>query len=512
MPDLRPLITDVRNGITAIAAFARKEIQSVLRQPRLLLTMILGPFLILALFGLGYRQQSEPLATIFVTTGEGEFARQLEERAAEFDDDIVLLGTVSDTAEAARWLRSGDADVAVVVPENPIETIRAGERSTFLVLHDQLDPFEQATISLVARGTVDLVNRRILEQLIQSGQTETADLETLLPQARDNATAMRIALEAGDTPAAEAYRSRLADELELINTQSGSTEILFDNIWDEFESATAADDEVSQVGQVAADLESVDFSDGESLDEEIETARRIEERLEFFEANLADFRSVPPSVLVSPFGVDTEVVGAPDLDITSFYAPGVIALLIQHIGITFAGLSLVRERALGTPEMFRVSPIYPAQILAGKYLGYLGAIAVVAVALSVLMFGVFGVPLAGSMSDYALVLALLALVSLGIGFVISSFATSDTQAVNLSMIMLLLSVFFSGFFLSLDRIIDWVRAVSWTLPITHAIDSLRDVMFRGGGIDLRTVVTLGAGSIVLFVVANVLLSRGSRAA
>ncbi|MEZ5219444.1 MAG: hypothetical protein R2715_23310 [Ilumatobacteraceae bacterium] len=38
-----------------VAAFARKEATEVLRQPRLLLTMVLGPFLVLAAFGLhGY--------------------------------------------------------------------------------------------------------------------------------------------------------------------------------------------------------------------------------------------------------------------------------------------------------------------------------------------------------------------------------------------------------------------------------------------------------------------------
>jgi len=43
------------SSLIRIGAFARKEMTEILRQPRLLLTLILGPFLILLLFGIGYK-------------------------------------------------------------------------------------------------------------------------------------------------------------------------------------------------------------------------------------------------------------------------------------------------------------------------------------------------------------------------------------------------------------------------------------------------------------------------
>jgi ABC-2 type transport system permease protein len=107
---------------------------------------------------------------------------------------------------------------------------------------------------------------------------------------------------------------------------------------------------------------------------------------------------------------------------------------------------------------------------------------------------------------------LLIVSSLGVGFLIAGFAGSDTEAVNMSMIVLLLSIFFSGFFLSLDRLLPEVRTVSWLLPITHALDSLRDVMFRGTGIDLRTWVALGGGSIALYLAGWSILYRRMRPA
>jgi ABC-2 type transport system permease protein len=96
--------------------------------------------------------------------------------------------------------------------------------------------------------------------------------------------------------------------------------------------------------------------------------------------------------------------------------------------------------------------------------------------------------------------------SLGIGFVISTLVTSDTQAVNVAMIMLLLSIFFSGFFIDLFRLAPAVQIVSRLLPITYAIEGLRSVMFTGAGVPDQTWMALGAGSIILALLAWALMS------
>lgn len=507
----------MRDSLTRIGSFARKELVDVIRQPRLLVTLILGPFLILALFGLGYQQNTPALRTVFVSSPDTEFTKQLQAQADgsetgtpfDIEGDIDILGTVDTRGEAVRWLRQGRADVAVVIPDEPIETVQNGERAVFTVLHDRLDPFEQATIRLVARSTVDLVNRRVLEEVVAAGQAESEQLETLVPAARDTAAALRTALERGNRPEAREQRRILAGQLESIRAQAGSTEVLIENIRSEFEETEAAEGVSGRFERLSASVRDIDV--GGSFDEEITEMSEVEAELDLLADQVAEFRRVPAEILVSPFGAETDVVGSVDLDITAFYAPGVIALLLQHIGITFGGLSLVRERVFGTPEVFRVSPVHAAQILAGKYLGYLTAMALVGTALSLLMVYAFGVPIVGSIGAYVLVLALLSLASLGIGFAISSLVDSDTQAINLSLIVLLLSIFFSGFFLSLERIVDWVQAVSWSLPITHAIDSLRDVMFRNIGIDARTYLALGVGSVGAFVAALALFQRRLRA-
>jgi ABC-2 type transport system permease protein len=49
------------------SSFFRKEVFEILRQPRLVATLVIGPFLILFIFGIGYRNQPRALRTLFVT-------------------------------------------------------------------------------------------------------------------------------------------------------------------------------------------------------------------------------------------------------------------------------------------------------------------------------------------------------------------------------------------------------------------------------------------------------------
>jgi ABC-2 type transport system permease protein len=73
--------------------------------------------------------------------------------------------------------------------------------------------------------------------------------------------------------------------------------------------------------------------------------------------------------------------------------------------------------------------------------------------------------------------------ALGIGFLISLISTTDTQAVQFAMFMLLGSVFFSGFILDLRYLWAPVRVVSWAMPATYAMRLLQDVMLRGLPLD-----------------------------
>ena len=119
------------------------------------------------------------------------------------------------------------------------------------------------------------------------------------------------------------------------------------------------------------------------------------------------------------------------------------------------------------------------------------------------------VPFRGETATFIAILVLLVIASLGIGFLISTMSKSDTQAVQLSMLVLLMSIFFSGFFLPLENFILPVRILGYLMPITSSIQALQDVMLRGVPPPLLLWLVLGGLAIVTFLLANVLAARQS---
>jgi ABC-2 type transport system permease protein len=160
------------------------------------------------------------------------------------------------------------------------------------------------------------------------------------------------------------------------------------------------------------------------------------------------------------------------------------------MAVTLAALSLVRENLLGSTELFRVAPVGSLQIILGKYIGFVLFIAVIMTLLVALMvanvpIGNTGftlglaVPFVGDPLWFVGSLLLVTTASLGLGFLISSISKSESQAVQLSMISLLASVFFSGFFLPLRNFAAFAQWLAYLLPVTHGVQAFQNSMLRG---------------------------------
>jgi len=184
----------------------------------------------------------------------------------------------------------------------------------------------------------------------------------------------------------------------------------------------------------------------------------------------------------------------------------VLALILQHMAITLIALSVVRERTSGLFELFRILPITTAELVTGKLLAYgifAGAVALVTVAL--LIVG-FHVPMLADPAWIALVVLLLVAASLGLGLLIAALSSTEPQAVQLSLLLLLASVFFSGFVLAIDQFSEPIRTLIYALPVASAIRLLGDFMFRGGTV-VGWQITVMAGLAVTYVVLAWFLLR-----
>ena len=390
--------------IWRLLAFVGKELVETVRRPGAIVSLILGPFLIMAIFGAGFTGYRRPLETIVVAPPSSELPADPASYQELAGPALIIDSVVQDRAAAEARLRAGEVDMLVVAPEDPETAFRAGKRSTIEIVVDAVDPVAENYATILGSTLSNAVNRRIIERAVEEGQG--------------------YALEAGDAQAA----------------------------------------------------------------------------------------NIPPDVIAAPTESRLVNLATQAPTVTSFFGPAVLALILQHLAVTLVSMSLVRERSSGVMELFRISPVTASEVLAGKVLAF-GLLGFVIAGLTmVLLVNVLGVPSLAAIGSLAIVIGLLLLASLGVGLLIAVVSDSERQAVQLSLLMLLASVFFSGFVLAIDQFTPPVRALAYLLPVTHGIQLLQDLMLRGTSNHLWQVGALAAIAAVTLVGAWLLLRRNMRTA
>lgn len=482
--------------VFAVLAFAGKEIRQVYRQPKLIAALIIGPFIIMGLFAAGFQPFPPPLRTLLVVPSGSFLETNTESLADDLGAAVEVVDVVEDAEAAQQRLRDGDVELVISAPAEPMATIESGEHAQVTVWHSRVDPFDQSAIQVSATTAVDHLNRAVLAEVIAAGVERSDEAVEALDRAQTSAAALGEAISSSDLERATSARADL--DAALASVDSGlATNGFGAGFGDQ------ADDTPGSVAELRSDLDTLDTGDQAAL----ERVEEIEARLGEIKTQITSLAAVPPEVLVEPFVVEVQTVSGIDVPVTTFYTPAVLIVLLQHVVVTLAALSIVSERALGTTEIFRVGPMRTLDIMAGKSLGYgaLGA-AVAAVLAAGVVFG-FGTPMGGSWWWLALVLGLTILASLGLGFAIASLASTDAQVVQFSMLALLFTIFFSGLVVSLDRIAEGIRYVAFLVPATAGTSALHDVMFRGRPPAPLLVVILAGYTVVALLLARQGLRR-----
>jgi ABC-2 type transport system permease protein len=222
--------------------------------------------------------------------------------------------------------------------------------------------------------------------------------------------------------------------------------------------------------------------------------------------------AISPQVVAVPTRAEPHNLAPVRPSVVAYFAPAVLALVLQHMGVTLTALSLVRERLSGAMDIFRVAPVRALEILIGKYLAYAFFNLSVAAGLLFLLVAVLKVPMLSTPADIAWVVGLLSFAALGLGLLISTIVDSERQAVQLSMLVLLASVFFSGFVLPLDQFLTPLRIAAYSLPVTHGIQLLQDLMLRGSTNQGWELIALGGIGVVLFLLTSLTVRRNLRSA
>lgn len=497
-------------AIIRVFAFIGKEARIILQQPRLVFSLILGPFFILLLFGIGYRSAPRSLKTLFVVPEGSRIEPYVEAYADSLSDRITYKGITHDAAEADARLRAQEVDLVVVTPLDPVKDWENGEQSTVVLYHYEIDPLEESYIQVLGQRYAEEINREVLVEAVSQSQKEAVTWQQNVEKAKASANAVHDALAAGDQAQVQNSAETLQSEVDLLTLALGSSVALMTGLEDTSGTSDtlmgALSAQMAQLqSQTAALADSTDtptpLSAGEAK------AAEIEDSLTEVDDLLAQFEEMDTAVMVAPFRSETLSVTQVHLEPMHFYIPAVIALLLQHLAVTLAGLSIIREKLGGAMELFRAAPVTAFEMLLGKYASFLLLCSLIAAALTGLIVWGLNVPQLGLWTNYALVILALLLASLGIGFHISLAARSDNQAIQYGMLTLLAAIFFSGFFLPLYRLAAPVHLVSWLLPATYGTVLLQNVMLRGQTPQPVLLLALFVYAVILFLTGWFRLGR-----
>jgi ABC-2 type transport system permease protein len=219
----------------------------------------------------------------------------------------------------------------------------------------------------------------------------------------------------------------------------------------------------------------------------------IEVRLDKSNVNVANAiaKAVSDAVLktmsetenAAPISVDADNAiygkGAKFMD---FFVPGIMAFVVFLLTTLLTLISFVGERTSGNLERLQATPLRASEIV----IGYAIAFSIIGMLQSILLLvigvTVFNIMIVGHIALAFLVIALLAVVSLSLGILLSSLAKREAQAIQFFPLIVLPTFLLAGIFWPVEAIPSWLRPLSYAIPPSYAVDATRSVMLRGWGI------------------------------
>ncbi|MBN2310835.1 MAG: ABC transporter permease [Candidatus Hydrogenedentes bacterium] len=203
-----------------------------------------------------------------------------------------------------------------------------------------------------------------------------------------------------------------------------------------------------------------------------------------------------------PVDARPRVLFNPDLRTPNFMVPGLVGIVMQVVTMLMTSFAVVKEKENGTLEQLMVTPVSRLGLMLGKLLPYavLGTVETATVLL--IMRYVFDVPIAGSLMLLAGFALCFLFTALGMGLLVSTVATNQMQAVQLSVVFILPSVLLSGFVFPRESMPAIIYAIGQIIPATYFIQVLRGIILRDAGfMDLWTqgAWLLGMGLTVLVI-------------
>ncbi len=189
-----------------------------------------------------------------------------------------------------------------------------------------------------------------------------------------------------------------------------------------------------------------------------------------------------------------------DLSSQQFMVPGIVVVLLTIIPMMLTGMSLVREKEIGTLEQLMVTPLKKHQLLMGKIIPFL-----------ILSYFELGIVMAVAVTYFKIVmngsyflLAALSLIylfaTLGLGIFVSTITNSQQQAMFVAWFFMVFMILLSGFFIPIPNMPVILQKITYLNPMRYIMSIVRDIFQKGSTIRYLwiDVIPLAIFSLIIF--------------
>lgn len=171
--------------------------------------------------------------------------------------------------------------------------------------------------------------------------------------------------------------------------------------------------------------------------------------------------------------------------------PGILVVLVTMVGSFLASLNIVKEKEIGTIEQINVTPVKKYHFILGKLIPFwiLGLI-ILSIGL-LISWMAYGIVPAGSLVTIYIFAASYLLAVLGLGLLVSTFCSTQQQAMLISFFMMMIFILLGGLYTPIESMPVWAQWITRLNPVSYFIEVMRMVILKGSTLgDITSHITI----------------------
>jgi ABC-2 type transport system permease protein len=186
-----------------------------------------------------------------------------------------------------------------------------------------------------------------------------------------------------------------------------------------------------------------------------------------------------------------------------------LGVILTMTMVMITSIALTREIERGTMENLLSTPVRPVEVMIGKTTPYIGVGAIQVSIVLLVATLLFRIPFTGSFPAFVIAVTVFIFANLMLGYLISTLAKTQMQAMQMTFFIFLPSMLMSGFMFPFHAMPDWAQVIGEALPITHFLRIVREIVLKGAGFP-DIVGDLWPLTLILLALASLALLRFRR--